>query len=471
MRSFPLRLVGSFILLVLILAGPAVGSIHDHKTLTVEGRTCDPEGFPIEKVKVRVLGGRRASVVSDVNGEFSVRIPIGTPNDLRRGPLRIAIEAEKKGYRFAVPAGDMRLGLDLGLEVASGGLARCVARSNDERVAASAARIVAIEGDAVGVVEVNFLGVKGTPAPGSWPKLPNVAHAALSFPIEGPIRGLPQGAGVPDLPTSSRSAWSILKGDAAKGADSTRDQSVKARAKALADTAASGVLGAARASAVGDSSMERWRDARWQPSQSAPAPAPVPTSTPTSASSPIPTGKDGRTPAPDAAEVIVPLTAAQIAAERAELDRTLPPASAPKASPAPAGASTRPVITPDPGLAGRGRSRPLVISNPPPGARSKPDTCECRVEGFVEVQAIVPIRGPQRIEVSYQWYPQLRDTVELFMGPPRPFQLPPAPCGPQRLRVRVLTDGRFDIASPEALAGFRCEGGRPHQPRLVLQTR
>src|SRR5262245_31956436 len=70
---------------VLILAGPAVGSLTDHKTLTIEGRTIDPEGFPIEKVKVRLQGARHASVVSNVDGQFSLKLPIGTPNDLQIG--------------------------------------------------------------------------------------------------------------------------------------------------------------------------------------------------------------------------------------------------------------------------------------------------------------------------------------------------------------------------------------------------
>jgi hypothetical protein len=128
------------------------------------------------------------------------------------------------------------------------------------------------------------------------------------------------------------------------------------------------------------------------------------------------------------------------------------------------------IIPAPPYSASRSRSRPLVIRNPPPG-QAHSDSCECRVEGTVEVQTVVPIRGPQKIEVSLQWYPQLRDTVELFMGPPRPFKLPVAPCGPQRLRLRVLTEGRFEVASRAAMAGFRCDGGRVVEPHIVLVTR
>ena len=468
---------------VLILPGPAVGSLTDHKTLTIEGRTIDPEGFPIEKVKVRLQGARHASVVSNVDGQFSLKLPIGTPNDLRRSPLRVYLSAEKKGYRFGVPAGDDRLGLEIGLEVAGEGMGRCVARSNDERVAASAARIVALEGDAIGLVVVNFLGVKGEPKPSASLRLTNTAHAALPFAIEGPIHGLPPGPGVPDVtPEGSRSAWSILRGeDSSKSSEKTKDQDLKRRAAALADTAGRGVAAYAQATAAGDSSMEKWRDANWKPATSVAEPTATAQATKSTTSTPKTTtpqstpstshGKDKRGSAVSAGDVIAPMTAAEVAAERVQLDRALPPAPTPSPTPATTKKSS-PTITPQPSMStGRGRSRPLVISNPPPGTKSQVDSCECRVEGTVEVQTVVPIRGPQKVEISFQWYPQLRDTVELFMGPPRPFKLPPGPCGPQRLRVRVLTDGRFDIVSREALSGFRCEGHRPYQPQLVLVTR
>ena len=121
--------------------------------------------------------------------------------------------------------------------------------------------------------------------------------------------------------------------------------------------------------------------------------------------------------------------------------------------------------------ASRARTRPLVISNPAPGARSRPDSCECRIEGTVEVQSDEPLKNRERIKVSLQWYPELRDTVELFMGSPRRFKLPVAPCGPQRLRLRVLSEGRFDVESREAMAAFRCNGERVFQPRVVLVPR
>jgi hypothetical protein len=122
--------------------------------------------------------------------------------------------------------------------------------------------------------------------------------------------------------------------------------------------------------------------------------------------------------------------------------------------------------------ASRARSRPLVVRakrNQMPGVAS--DSCRCRIEGTVEVQSELPLKNPERVEVWLHWYPQLSDTLELYMGAPRQFVFPAAPCGPQRVRLRVLTEGEFDVVSRDAMAGFRCESGAIVQRRVVLEPR
>ena len=411
--------------LVLVLASPADAALKDKKTLVIEGRTIDAEGFPIPKVRVALEGPRRRSVMSNVDGQYSLRIPIGTPSDLKRAPLRLALVAERRGERFTIPGGDRRLGLEIGLEAVGSEPGRCVARSNDERVAASAARIVALEGDVVGLVVVNFIGAPGAePAGNAWPALTQVAQAALSFPLSGPVASLPAAERAPAVTRAApekpaRSSWSIL-GDRSPRKSRTDEH----RRGGSRDSGAEGER-RARLSAGGESG--------------------------------------GR--APHDHEIT---TAKGQDADRAALDRSLPPAPPPSPSPTP---PPPPSIIPEPPPASsRARALPLVIRNPSP-TRSRPDSCECRVEGTVEVQTGAPIKNPERIEVSLQWYPQLRDTVDLFMGSPRPFRLPVAPCGPQRLRLRVLTSGRFDVSSRQAMAGFRCDGSRVFQPRIVLVPR
>jgi len=129
------------------------------------------------------------------------------------------------------------------------------------------------------------------------------------------------------------------------------------------------------------------------------------------------------------------------------------------------------VVPAPPAGESRSRSAPLVIRAMRRLASSASDSCECRISGTVEVQSDQPLKRPERVEVSLVWYPQVRDTVELFMGSPRPFELGPTHCGPQRLHLKVLTSGRFDIRSREAMDGFHCDGGRVVEQHLVLVPR
>lgn len=158
--------------------------------------------------------------------------------------------------------------------------------------------------------------------------------------------------------------------------------------------------------------------------------------------------------------------------------KALPEPSAPRRQvvPVPGSTATRPtagapIIHPPPRGEGRARAAPLVIRGP--GVRLEQtvvstDSCQCRVEGTVEVNSDQPLPEPLRVAVGLQWYPAVSDTVELFMGSPRPFVLRSAPCGPERLRVTLLSRSRFMVTSREALAGFRCEGGPVKQFRVVL---
>ncbi len=390
-------------ILTLALAAPAAASPKNKKTLLFEGRTLDEQGLPLAKARVRIEGTRHASMVTGADGQFSLRIALGTVNDLGRKPLRVAIGAERHGYRLTTERGDRSLGLELRLEGARGEPGRCVARSNDERVAAAAARIVATEGDVVGSVMADFIAVRGQDSGSSaWPSLSAVAVDTLAFAIESPAAATTGRAAasdtLPPRPQPSRSSWSIFGNRTDRRAESTSG------------------------------------DAK---------PRPKPSSAPT------PGGTAA--PAPDTS-----------------LARALAPTPTPVATPSP----LPPTIIPPPAMSSsRARAGPLVIRNAPP-TRARADSCECLVEGTVEVQiSDEPLKRPERVEVSLQWSPQRRDTVQLFMGSPRPFQLGAAPCGAQRLRLRVLTQGHFDVATRSALAPFRCDGSHVVQQHIVLVQR
>lgn len=105
----------------------------------------------------------------------------------------------------------------------------------------------------------------------------------------------------------------------------------------------------------------------------------------------------------------------------------------------------------------------------PAAPGSDADGCHCRVSGTVEVRSERPVRGRPRVVVSLAGAPAPRDTVEIFMGPPRPFDLGRVPCGRHELEVRVL-GSRLARVAPDSL-GFTCVAGGGPQLRVVLEPR
>jgi hypothetical protein len=407
------------LLLVLLEGAPSLASSEDPKTLVIQGRTMDHEGFPVAKVRMRVEGDVRMSTLSNTDGKYSLSVPIGSPSELRRAPRRIAVVAERRGWRFSTPGGDGRLALEIGIELADGA-ARCVARSNETRLAASAARAVAVDGKAAAVAEVNFLGTLGPGFTGeAWPRLEHVAKSSLAFPLTGPAKTrLVEESPAPTTePAKPRNTRSIFRESPTKPSRKTQPEARH-----------------------GDGNRREARGTR-DTIESTPAPRSLPAPLP---SPPVAGARGDEPPTPSPSPAISPPSAR----ERGSGPRIFPP---------------------PPAFAGRSRPGPLVIRADAP--RPKADSCECRVEGTIEVEEVVPLSRPQRIELWLNWYPQLRDTVDLFMGPPRRFEIPVAPCGPQRLRLRVLTEARLEVATREAMAGFRCNGDSVIQRRILLVTR
>lgn len=145
-------------------------------------------------------------------------------------------------------------------------------------------------------------------------------------------------------------------------------------------------------------------------------------------------------------------------------------------SPRPATVASKPrrdvVIHPAPDGEGRVRSAPFVIGRKSTAAAAALDSCSCRIRGTIEVRSNEPLGKRLKAVVSLAWFPAAADTVELFMGSPRAFTLPAAPCGPQRLKVTFPGRERFVVLTRDAVAGFRCDGVVPvHQVRIVLGPR
>ncbi len=106
----------------------------------------------------------------------------------------------------------------------------------------------------------------------------------------------------------------------------------------------------------------------------------------------------------------------------------------------------------------------VAVQPPPPPAPS--ETCECRIEGMVEVRSGAPLTGRTPVVFWLESNPAERDSVELFMGSPRPFTLTARGCGTHRVRYEVRGRQRFNLASPDPV--IDCVGQRTRQVRIVL---
>jgi hypothetical protein len=202
---------------------------------------------------------------------------------------------------------------------------------------------------------------------------------------------------------------------------------------------------------------------RREPATSSPSPAPTialtaPATGPRSGQSARPTSPPASAPAPPT-QTPTP----------ASID---PPPSLTEASdPAPAADATVDpvpwsrveVITPS-------RYRSLARSDSAQLARSA-RVCACRIEGTIELRSEQPLTRRRSVVVVLNGEVALRDTVDLFMGSPRPFVFRDLPCGRYSLDVQVPGSTRFRLVTPRAMRTVSCSQGELRQIRLVLEPR
>jgi hypothetical protein len=190
---------------------------------------------------------------------------------------------------------------------------------------------------------------------------------------------------------------------------------------------------------------------------------PRPRSMPEAPAARQPTTAPGRAPAQTTPDTTGPASA---------LPAAVTPA--PASPPEPTEAETTEVASPaSPDDADIGSSLRVAYGRavPPPVPRAATGkTCECQVEGTVEVRVERPLKRPVVVTVSIAGAPAYRDSVELFMGSPRSFRLGSVPCGSHELEIRTSTSKRFTIVSPVP-ATFDCLADRLRQIRVVLEPR
>ena len=179
-----------------------------------------------------------------------------------------------------------------------------------------------------------------------------------------------------------------------------------------------------------------------------------------------------KAPPPAAPAEVAPATTARVEPRAA----ATAPAHKPSGSPASRAGSSPPAPTIELPAATSGlrriepRADALGLSGTDAGerARLEADTCSCVVRGTVEMEFHRLLTSPMRVEVSIRELPALRDTIELFMGSPRAFEMARVPCGRWSLTVRPLSERPFGVTSPEEVGPFDCRQRALRQVRIVI---
>ena len=409
-------------------------------TFVFSGGVAEPGGRPVRGAKVLLQGLLEPAATTDAEGRFSFSHVVPDVEALATAPLRLVLRASHKGWNLALPEGQSALAVELRLVRAADGGARLEVRSNDADVAKAVAASFRTPGDVTVALSGGFVRQLGA--------------EDRSEPVLTVLESVPMSPPAP----------------------------------------ATGAATAAPAGAPADSAAPpaaRSDNAKMTPAPAVPAPVPQPRPERPESMRLFPSAPEpGTTPRAE------PVTPAKLPRVDSLRIRVMAKTGIVERSPMVFRSRGRPrfvlatdtaalrgirvSVRPDtaalaPAAAGAGGGTALRVAlgralpdTQPPAPSGRP--CECRVKGTVEVNSDQPLRGALRVTVSLADAPAARDTVVLFMGPPRPFDLGRVSCGNHRLEVRPLSTRRFAVALP-ALDVFDCSAGRTRQFRVVLEPR
>ncbi len=409
-----------FLMILLLVSAAAHARADERRTLLVRGRVLGPEGWPVVGVAVTASGTRTARAVSDGQGAYALYVPLPTAKEVAETPLALRLAPVRDGWTFARAGGKGVGGLEAEIV---GPPARVRVRAPDAAFAAAVANAFADRSVSVVFADLDFTGAPAAAGaadapvemlgqsivPVSGVKVPRRA-VAVAPPTVAPPRAEPP-APPPGTPTRGNGTSASVP-----GSDATAARAARARADSLAAALKTTRAAAARAAMARVDSV-RAADARRLSAR-----------------------RDS--------------IAAALRAERA--------ASAPPAAVAerPAGPSAPTPVT-----------VPTSMRPGPPAVSAPAESCECVIKGTVEARSDRRIPEYLRISVWLGDRPASRDSVELFMGSPRPFEMR-APCGSHQLQLRVEPRlQHYALRPPEAFQRFTCVRERPSQWQLVLVVR
>jgi hypothetical protein len=455
----PLRLrflaFAALLLLVPALPCAAPAAVSRPATLLFRGTVSEPGGRPVRGARVGLEGQAASAAVTDAEGRFSLPCALPDVEALASGPALLVLRASHKGWNLALPTGESALALELRVVRDAGGQARLEIRSSDAALAGTVAAFARVPGDGTMAWRADFMRQLGA-EDRSRPKLTALEVVPLPRPAPAPQAASPADSSA--APRTVAAAPSVVVAPAVVAAPAAPSAGAKP------------VPAVATPSTVPQPRPERPESLRLFPSAPEPGAAP-----PALETTPRPPVADRLRLQGEAKAKTVegdrPPLARGPAGPRAVLDTAVTVRPGIRVSVRPdtaASAATGPA-------ADAGGARALRVAL----GRALPDTgpsaatgrpCECQVKGTVEVSSDKPLSGTLRVAIWLADAPALRDTVALFMGPPRPFDLGRVPCGRHRLEVLPLTSRRFAVAPP-ALDSFDCRAGWSQQFRVVLEPR
>ncbi len=97
--------------------------------------------------------------------------------------------------------------------------------------------------------------------------------------------------------------------------------------------------------------------------------------------------------------------------------------------------------------------------------------CACRIRGTVEIHPDHLLTRRLELIVALREAPAVRDTIQLFMGSPRAFELAPLRCGIWHVDVDAVARKTFTIVSADGRQPLDCREGGLRQLRIVLEPR
>lgn len=408
---------------------PAPSSAAVRSSVVLSGRVLDESSAPVPQAWILVRGSRRLSALTDSLGGYRITVPGGTVEELAKQAVMIRVQARHRGMSIVTRDGAPELGIEMRVRRDPSSIWRFQVRSNRPPVAAEVAGAALIDPNPRVELQLDFRATPGQQVE----NLPVPLTATQEVALIGPP---PQG---PEFARASRTSAPPLRGSDLSVMPDGPPAPLASRARTKEPDLSTAEQRAAKEAKKREREEEKQRQRleREEKARLAKAARAVSESTSIAAATSRKKTRDrGRN---------------SIFADSRDVPDD--------------GSTTRPSkltrIEPEIVLSRGPRTEPAVE---PPGETAA--TCSCRVRGTLEVESDRPLSEAMKVDVFIDGLPMHTDTVELFMGSPRTFDLGWIPCGPQAVGFATHSRQRYRLRT---FSPITCRPGEVQHVRLVLE--